>query len=70
MVVVVLSAAAMIYSPCLFLKLDLHLFVYEKATLAAMCSAEVIIDLIRLENNHALESQVDYVGPVQACKLS
>ena len=50
----------MIYNPCLFFKPDLHLFVYEKPTLAAMCSTEVIIDLIRLENNHALELQVDY----------
>jgi len=43
----------MICNPCLFLKLDLHLFVYEKATLAAMCSTEVIIDLIWLENNYS-----------------
>ena len=35
------------------MKLDLHLFVYDKLALAAMCSAEVIIELI------ALESQVD-----------
>jgi len=60
----------MIYNPCLFLKLDLHLFVYDKLALAAMCSAEDIIELIQQENNHALELQVDYAGPVQACKLS
>jgi len=44
--------------------------VYDKLALATMCSAEDIIELIQQENNHALESQVDYAGPVQACKLS
>jgi len=47
MVVIVLHVAAVIYNPCLFLKVDLHLFVYDKLALAAMCSAEVIIVLIQ-----------------------